>query len=337
VRRPIAIASLVLLIVSAVGLLASLPLNIFLLDEFDAYGEVYIPGTRTLHLPAGDVTISFDSVYPQGVSTADAPIPIPKGLEVTITPPRGVAKPAVTDVTESDRDCGTYTGTREGSCTLLVAHIPQAGDYTITTNGKVTPSLNPRLAVGHPSRFWFVTWLFGGLCVVSLLVKVGSNPSAARSDAPPPTVQPNQKTEEPAVELVRRRRIDTPATTDLSQVCLCGERNKRALKQRVHRCGCGITEHRDLLSAYLGLHVGRDADGFDRLELQAANTGWLQHQDIDGRRDPAAAPNQRGRRHPSPSRRSVARINARRKAKAATRHSRSARTSTTDRPTALLR
>jgi hypothetical protein len=124
----------------------------------------------------------------------------------------------------------------------------------------------------------------------------------------------------------------TPNTTAMSQTCLCGNRKKKPLSQRVHRCGCGITEHRDVFSAYLGLHVRTGADGSDRLDLQTANQGWLHRQDIDGRRDPAAAVSKRrGRRHP-PTRRSVARINARR---AAMRQSRSAQTSTTNRPTAL--
>ena len=74
----------------------------------------------------------------------------------------------------------------------------------------------------------------------------------------------------------------------------------------MHRCGCGITEDRDLFSAYLGLHVHPGAQGFDRLDLQAANHGWLHRHDVDGRRGPAAAvSNRRGRRYP-PSRRSVA-------------------------------
>jgi putative transposase len=124
-------------------------------------------------------------------------------------------------------------------------------------------------------------------------------------------------------------------TTALSQTCLCGNRTKKPLSQRVHRCGCGITEDRHLFSAYLGLHVHPGAQGFDRLDLQAANHGWLHRHDVDGRRGPAAAvPNRRGRRHPQ-SRRSVARIKARRQAKAAMRQSRSARTSATNQPTAL--
>jgi putative transposase len=124
-------------------------------------------------------------------------------------------------------------------------------------------------------------------------------------------------------------------TTALSQTCLCGNRKKKPLSQRVHRCGYGITEDRDLFSAYLGLHVHPGAQGFDRLDLQAANHGWLHRHDVDGRRGPApAVPNRPGRRHP-PSRRSVARIKARRHAKATMRQSRSARTSATNQPTAL--
>ena len=127
-----------------------------------------------------------------------------------------------------------------------------------------------------------------------------------------------------------------PKTTALSQTCLCGNRKKKPLSQRVHRCGCGVKEDRDLFSAYLGLHVGQGVDGLDRLDLETANHGWLHRQDVDGlpRSSRAVLLNRRGRRHP-PSRRSVARIKARRKARAAKRQSRSARTSTTGRPTAI--
>jgi putative transposase len=128
-----------------------------------------------------------------------------------------------------------------------------------------------------------------------------------------------------------------PRTTALSQTCLCGNRKKKPLSQRVHRCQCGIREDRDLFSAYLGLHVRAGADGVDRLDLPSARQGWLHHHDVD---EPpksslsALAFKRRGRRHP-PSRRSVARIKARRKAKTVMRQSRSARTSTTDQPTAI--
>jgi putative transposase len=125
-------------------------------------------------------------------------------------------------------------------------------------------------------------------------------------------------------------------TTALSQSCLCGNRKKKPLSQRVHRCDCGVQEHRDLFSAYLGLHVRAQGDGSDRLDLQTANIGWLHRQDVDGspKSSRHASSKRRGHPHP-PTRRSVARINVRRKAKAAMRQSRSARTSTTDQPTAI--
>ncbi len=149
------------------------------------------------------------------------------------------------------------------------------------------------------------------------------------------------------VEMVRRKAESaggtplyeySPYTTALSQTCLCGNRKKKPLSQRVHRCVCGITEDRDLFSAYLGLHVHSGAEGVDRLDLPAANHGWGRRQDVDelpkSSRSAHSARKRRGRAHP-PSRRSVARIKARRKAKTLMRRSRSAHTSTTDQPTAI--
>lgn len=147
------------------------------------------------------------------------------------------------------------------------------------------------------------------------------------------------------VEMVRRKAESAggdrlyefnPNTMALSQTCLGGKREKKPLSQRVHRCRCGIKEDRDVFSAYLGLYVRRAADGSDQLDLEAANQGWLHRQDVDEspRSSRTTLIKRRGRRRP-PSRRSVARINARREAKAAMRQSRSAQTSTADRPTAI--
>jgi hypothetical protein len=168
VRKRIKIASLALLIVSAVGLFVSPFVNEYVFDEYDAYGEVPVPGSQTLHLPAGDVTVSFHAKYAEGDSM-EAPIPIPQDLEMTITPPGAAPQPVVTRISDSDSDCSTDNDNRDGHCSVQEAHITQAGDYTITTKANISPSVNPRLAFGHPSRFWFVTWLFGGLCVVSLV------------------------------------------------------------------------------------------------------------------------------------------------------------------------
>ncbi|HEY6649498.1 MAG TPA: SHOCT domain-containing protein, partial [Mycobacterium sp.] len=59
----IAITVAILTMVAAgVGFVAMLILNAFVLDEYDAYGEVPIPGSTNLHLPAGEVTVSFHTM-----------------------------------------------------------------------------------------------------------------------------------------------------------------------------------------------------------------------------------------------------------------------------------
>ena len=214
VLKRLAIA-LVLLIVSGIGCGVSAALNAFVLDKFDAYGEVPIPGTRTLHLPAGDVTVSFRASGITGYKTLGTP----EDLEMTISPPSGVAQPTVSQSIGAE-----INNNGDAHRAVRVAHIAQAGDYTITTNGKVTSYASPRLSFGHSSRFWFVTWLFGGLCAVIIVVGLiwfiqglrafgrtasaagprisaddargSSNLIAARSNAPPPAAQPNEQTED---------------------------------------------------------------------------------------------------------------------------------------------
>jgi hypothetical protein len=125
VRKRLAIASVVLLIVSVIGLIASWELaDVF--DKFDAYGEVPVPGTRTLHLPAGDVPVNFHS---SGIADV---LDVPDDLEMTIMPPSGVAEPIVTHDWR-----GNQTNNNGDAHTLWrVAHIAQAGDYTIETKGR---------------------------------------------------------------------------------------------------------------------------------------------------------------------------------------------------------
>jgi hypothetical protein len=50
------------LVASIIGFVAVLILNAFVLDEYDAYGEVPIPGSSSLQLPEGEVTVSFHTV-----------------------------------------------------------------------------------------------------------------------------------------------------------------------------------------------------------------------------------------------------------------------------------
>jgi hypothetical protein len=187
-----------LLVVSVVGFVASIVMDMFI-DDYKDYGEVPIPGSQRLHLPAGDVVVSFHAEMP-GANEGERtdPIPKPQNLELVITPPSGVAQPSVTEKIGS--------GTADNSDVhrpMKVVHIPAAGDYTIATNapeetlrftldGKVRAFVNPRLSFGHDSPFGFLPWLFGGLFVVGL---VGGGTTFYRglrspSDAEPPISGP---------------------------------------------------------------------------------------------------------------------------------------------------
>jgi putative transposase len=48
--------------------------------------------------------------------------------------------------------------------------------------------------------------------------------------------------------------VDT-RTTRLSQSCVCGTVQRKLLSQRVHRCGCGVEQDRDVFSAFLVRYV----------------------------------------------------------------------------------
>ena len=47
------------MVVGGIGFIVLPILNAFVLDKYNAYGEVPIPGSASLHLPAGKVTVSF--------------------------------------------------------------------------------------------------------------------------------------------------------------------------------------------------------------------------------------------------------------------------------------
>lgn len=61
--------------------------------------------------------------------------------------------------------------------------------------------------------------------------------------------------------------------TALSQTCLCGNKQKKSLSQRVHSCSeCGLKMQRDLLSAYLSRYVEPKTE---TLSIELARDGWL--------------------------------------------------------------
>lgn len=61
-------------------------------------------------------------------------------------------------------------------------------------------------------------------------------------------------------------------STKLSQNCHCGIIKKKRLKDRWHRCECGVMAQRDLYSAFLAMYVVKN----NRLEIKKAEQDWDQ-------------------------------------------------------------
>jgi hypothetical protein len=155
--RVILVSAILTVVVGGVGLIASLALNAFFLDKFDAYGEIPIPGSADLHLPAGEVNVSFHTVV-TGQPVGGLPVP---NLHLSIFAPAGLPEVAV------EEDWGTSTTVNnDARVRVWVLQVQEAGTYEITTAGDVGGYISPRLAFGHGSSYGWLTWLFGGLLAV---------------------------------------------------------------------------------------------------------------------------------------------------------------------------
>ena len=154
------VVSTLTLVASVLGFVAALVLNAFVLDEYDAYGEVTIPGSTNLHLPAGEMTVSFHTMS-TGRPTSGFPIP---DLRFGIIAPAGVPDPQVTESIG-----GTTSVNNDVHVRIWAVQIPQEGNYEIQVDGSVNGYIQPRLAFGHDSSRGWVLWLFGGLFGLGLL------------------------------------------------------------------------------------------------------------------------------------------------------------------------
>jgi hypothetical protein len=162
VAARIAVAtSVVTLVVAVAGFVLTLALNAFVLDKYNAYGEVPVPGSSSLHLPAGQVTVSFHTQVIGSPSGGGLPVP---RLGLGIDPPAGVPEPVVTENYGS-----TTTVNNDSHRRVWLVQVPAEGDYTITTEGQVSGFISPRLAFGHSSSYGSLVWVFVGLFVVGLI------------------------------------------------------------------------------------------------------------------------------------------------------------------------
>jgi Short C-terminal domain len=155
------VVSVATLVVAVVGFVVTLILNFFVLDKYNAYGEVPIPGSGSLHLPAGEVTVSFHTEVIGSPSGGGLPVP---QLGMSIDPPAGVSEPKVTESYGS-----TTTINNDAHVRVWVVQVPAAGMYNIKTEGKVGGYISPRLAFGHKSAYGSLVWVFVVLFGIGLL------------------------------------------------------------------------------------------------------------------------------------------------------------------------
>lgn len=174
------------MLVSAIGFVVALILNAFVFDEYDAYGEVPIPGSSSLVLPEGEVLITFHTVVIGGTSGSGLPVP---RMSINIVPPEGVPDPVLTEDIG-----GTTTVNNDARVRVWVAQVPAAGTYDITTNGNVSAFLDPRLAFGHSSNHGYLPVVFAvvfGIAVLDLVIaRVWASRVRSRHGPPPNPEQP---------------------------------------------------------------------------------------------------------------------------------------------------
>lgn len=154
------VVSILTLVASIVGFVGALVLNAFVLNEYDAYGEVPIPGSGSVQLPAGEATVSFHTLA-TGRPTSGFPIP---DLRFAISAPDGAPDPEVTESVGATTSINSDVHVR-----IWTVEIPRDGSYQIEADGDVDGYIQPRLAFGRDSSHSWVLWLFGGLFVVGLL------------------------------------------------------------------------------------------------------------------------------------------------------------------------
>ena len=160
--RIVGIVTAIIAALSITGLITTVAVNAFVLDKYNAYGEVPIPGKSTLYLPAGEVAINFH-VLGNGRGTVVPP------LQLDITPPPGVPDPDVTDDLGASVTVNTDVHRRVWTMT-----VKGEGGYAVSVDGPVNGFINPRLAFGDNAGLDWPIWLFLGLTLFSLDLAVAA-------------------------------------------------------------------------------------------------------------------------------------------------------------------
>lgn len=198
--RVLTVVAVVALLGGLVGFIVTIVLNAFVLDEYDAYGEVPIPGSSSLSLPEGEVLITFHTMI---IGSGDGGVPVPP-MSIHIAPPEGVPDPVL-----AEDIGGTTTVNNDARVRVWVAQIPAEGTYDITTDGRVSAYLNPTLAFGHGSRYGHLPVVFAAVFGVALVGLLVVRAWAVRSPADPSAGLPTSFT--PTDQGIRLQQLETLA------------------------------------------------------------------------------------------------------------------------------
>jgi hypothetical protein len=142
--------------VSVGGLAILTVMNVFFWERYNAYGEIPIPGSAAIELPAGTVTVNFH-VHSGRNGTAVPP------LRMSIEPPPGVADPVVTDDLG-----GSVTVNDDVHRRVWFMDVAEAGRYQISINGPVDGYGEPRLAFGQTGSMDGLLWVFVAMSIMSV-------------------------------------------------------------------------------------------------------------------------------------------------------------------------
>ncbi|WP_024440599.1 MULTISPECIES: SHOCT domain-containing protein [unclassified Mycobacterium] len=165
-----------LMTIGVIGFVVALILNVFVLDRYDAYGEVPIPGSGRVHLPAGEVTVNLHTRVISSPTGGGLPVP---PISVTVTPPDGVPDP------EFEESIGmTTTVNNDSRRRLWRINVAEAGDYQIVTDGQVGAYIAPRLAFGKPAGHSALLWVFPVIFVLGLVNLIAGRLWAAPRRSP---------------------------------------------------------------------------------------------------------------------------------------------------------
>ncbi len=173
------IGAAVTLIVGVVGLILTLALSAFVYDDFDAYGEIPVPGSGRVTLPAGEVTVNFHTAVPGGI---DGGFPVPP-LRLRIDAPDGVPDPELTE------EVGSTTSVKNDvHVRIWTLQVAQHSVYDVRAEGSVGGYIQPRLAFGADSSSDWPLWVSGGLIALGVLGICAGLPWWIRADQAPQPV-----------------------------------------------------------------------------------------------------------------------------------------------------